>query len=226
MGLFVCLLVCLFPLFSVQQCQTPCCAAATEHLNFFFFLHKARPVIWKKVCFSSTARCTKECVHGRCVAPDRCQCEGGWRGDDCSSGMNQPFFFFSPLLPRRHFLTFPLSLCFFLPSLSPSHSLFRYTHTQTGNDNWPVVKWLIFTHTHTHTHTQRSITHRTPFQWKHQGSITACTAVSHHCQPPSRNTVYGTWRTPSCTSTSPSQLPLSINDHYSSIFFFFSSFPK
>uniref|UniRef100_A0A3Q4GJH5 Platelet endothelial aggregation receptor 1 n=1 Tax=Neolamprologus brichardi TaxID=32507 RepID=A0A3Q4GJH5_NEOBR len=30
-------------------------------------------------------RCTKECVHGRCVAPDRCQCEGGWRGDDCSS---------------------------------------------------------------------------------------------------------------------------------------------
>ncbi|TRY81804.1 hypothetical protein DNTS_023127 [Danionella cerebrum] len=30
-------------------------------------------------------RCTKECVHGRCVAPDRCQCESGWRGDDCSS---------------------------------------------------------------------------------------------------------------------------------------------
>uniref|UniRef100_A0A4W5LRA5 Platelet endothelial aggregation receptor 1 n=1 Tax=Hucho hucho TaxID=62062 RepID=A0A4W5LRA5_9TELE len=33
-------------------------------------------------------RCTKECVHGRCVAPDRCQCEGGWRGDDCSSACN------------------------------------------------------------------------------------------------------------------------------------------
>ncbi|KAI2655154.1 Platelet endothelial aggregation receptor 1 [Labeo rohita] len=30
-------------------------------------------------------RCTKECVHGRCVAPDRCQCESGWRGEDCSS---------------------------------------------------------------------------------------------------------------------------------------------
>uniref|UniRef100_A0A3B3CLE7 Platelet endothelial aggregation receptor 1 n=1 Tax=Oryzias melastigma TaxID=30732 RepID=A0A3B3CLE7_ORYME len=29
--------------------------------------------------------CSKECVHGRCVAPDRCQCEGGWRGEDCSS---------------------------------------------------------------------------------------------------------------------------------------------
>ncbi|KAI9999819.1 hypothetical protein NQD34_011662, partial [Periophthalmus magnuspinnatus] len=31
------------------------------------------------------ARCTKECVHGRCVAPERCQCEGGWRGPDCSN---------------------------------------------------------------------------------------------------------------------------------------------
>ncbi|KAK5892100.1 hypothetical protein CesoFtcFv8_012514 [Champsocephalus esox] len=34
-------------------------------------------------------RCTKECVHGRCVAPDRCQCEGGWRGDDCSSACDE-----------------------------------------------------------------------------------------------------------------------------------------
>uniref|UniRef100_A0A8B9TZ76 Platelet endothelial aggregation receptor 1 n=1 Tax=Anas zonorhyncha TaxID=75864 RepID=A0A8B9TZ76_9AVES len=31
-------------------------------------------------------RCTQECVHGRCVAPERCQCEPGWRGTDCSSG--------------------------------------------------------------------------------------------------------------------------------------------
>uniref|UniRef100_A0A3Q3B9L4 Platelet endothelial aggregation receptor 1 n=1 Tax=Kryptolebias marmoratus TaxID=37003 RepID=A0A3Q3B9L4_KRYMA len=29
--------------------------------------------------------CSRECVHGRCVAPDRCQCERGWRGDDCSN---------------------------------------------------------------------------------------------------------------------------------------------
>ncbi|EMP31343.1 Platelet endothelial aggregation receptor 1 [Chelonia mydas] len=34
------------------------------------------------VCVPS---CTKECVHGRCVAPDQCQCEQGWRGTDCSS---------------------------------------------------------------------------------------------------------------------------------------------
>ncbi|XP_069651641.1 platelet endothelial aggregation receptor 1 isoform X4 [Haliaeetus albicilla] len=30
-------------------------------------------------------RCTQECVHGRCVAPDLCQCELGWRGTNCSS---------------------------------------------------------------------------------------------------------------------------------------------
>ncbi|NWZ58543.1 PEAR1 protein, partial [Haliaeetus albicilla] len=30
-------------------------------------------------------RCTQECVHGRCVAPDLCQCEPGWRGTNCSS---------------------------------------------------------------------------------------------------------------------------------------------
>ncbi|XP_062898043.1 platelet endothelial aggregation receptor 1-like isoform X2 [Mobula hypostoma] len=31
------------------------------------------------------AQCSQECVHGRCVGPDRCQCEPGWRGSDCSS---------------------------------------------------------------------------------------------------------------------------------------------
>uniref|UniRef100_A0A8C5RU05 Platelet endothelial aggregation receptor 1 n=1 Tax=Laticauda laticaudata TaxID=8630 RepID=A0A8C5RU05_LATLA len=30
-------------------------------------------------------RCAQECVHGRCVAPEQCQCEQGWRGSDCSS---------------------------------------------------------------------------------------------------------------------------------------------
>uniref|UniRef100_A0A2R8MUX5 Platelet endothelial aggregation receptor 1 n=2 Tax=Callithrix jacchus TaxID=9483 RepID=A0A2R8MUX5_CALJA len=30
--------------------------------------------------------CAQECVHGRCVAPNQCQCVPGWRGDDCSSG--------------------------------------------------------------------------------------------------------------------------------------------
>ncbi|XP_027523507.1 platelet endothelial aggregation receptor 1-like, partial [Corapipo altera] len=34
----------------------------------------------------SPARCSQECVHGRCVAPELCQCEPGWRGPDCSSG--------------------------------------------------------------------------------------------------------------------------------------------
>ncbi|KAF5920148.1 hypothetical protein HPG69_006419 [Diceros bicornis minor] len=29
--------------------------------------------------------CVQECVHGRCVAPNQCQCVQDWRGDDCSS---------------------------------------------------------------------------------------------------------------------------------------------
>ncbi|XP_073662060.1 platelet endothelial aggregation receptor 1 isoform X3 [Tursiops truncatus] len=29
--------------------------------------------------------CARECVHGRCVAPNQCQCVQDWRGDDCSS---------------------------------------------------------------------------------------------------------------------------------------------
>ncbi|XP_027765206.1 platelet endothelial aggregation receptor 1-like, partial [Empidonax traillii] len=34
---------------------------------------------------SCVPRCSQECVHGRCVAPELCQCEPGWRGTDCSS---------------------------------------------------------------------------------------------------------------------------------------------
>ncbi|XP_015271977.1 PREDICTED: platelet endothelial aggregation receptor 1 [Gekko japonicus] len=37
-------------------------------------------------------RCTQECVHGRCVAPDQCQCEQGWRGADCSSDCSKLFW--------------------------------------------------------------------------------------------------------------------------------------
>ncbi|ROL48816.1 Multiple epidermal growth factor-like domains protein 10 [Anabarilius grahami] len=29
--------------------------------------------------------CAEKCVHGRCVAPNTCQCEPGWGGADCSS---------------------------------------------------------------------------------------------------------------------------------------------
>lgn len=111
---------------------TLCCAAASpccmSSIAFRIFSVDYSPQSWVcyKVCFSSTARCTKECVHGRCVAPDRCQCEGGWRGDDCSSGMNQPF-----PLSRRHFLT--LSHLLFLPSLSVFPLLFRCTQNNIHN---------------------------------------------------------------------------------------------
>ncbi|KAG8011001.1 Multiple epidermal growth factor-like domains protein 10 [Nibea albiflora] len=30
--------------------------------------------------------CAESCVHGRCTAPNTCQCEPGWGGSNCSSG--------------------------------------------------------------------------------------------------------------------------------------------
>uniref|UniRef100_A0A8C9V0U8 Multiple EGF-like-domains 10 n=1 Tax=Scleropages formosus TaxID=113540 RepID=A0A8C9V0U8_SCLFO len=30
-------------------------------------------------------QCAEKCVHGRCMAPNTCQCEPGWGGPDCSS---------------------------------------------------------------------------------------------------------------------------------------------
>lgn len=52
------------------------------------FLHvcscNCESLIEKRLCVS--ALCTEECVHGRCVSPDTCQCEPGWGGLDCSSG--------------------------------------------------------------------------------------------------------------------------------------------
>ncbi|KAJ7307350.1 hypothetical protein JRQ81_009361 [Phrynocephalus forsythii] len=37
-------------------------------------------------------RCTQDCIHGRCVAPDLCQCEQGWRGSDCSQECGSLFW--------------------------------------------------------------------------------------------------------------------------------------
>lgn len=171
MGLFVCLLVCVC-VFVSRLCR----AAVSDTLavlllpnTWTFFSTKRGLLLKKKVCFSSTARCTKECVHGRCVAPDRCQCEGGWRGDDCSSGMNQPFF------PPPRSQTFPhspsLVLLFPPIAFSLSRCLFRYTHirtsktsTHTHNRKWQLASSQVADlHTHTHTRTQRSISRWTPF---------------------------------------------------------------
>lgn len=47
-------------------------------------VNSTRPSRGTSLCVS--ALCTEECVHGRCVSPDTCQCEPGWGGLDCSSG--------------------------------------------------------------------------------------------------------------------------------------------
>lgn len=42
---------------------------------------------WPVFLFSPCpAHCAESCVHGRCMAPNTCQCEPGWGGSNCSSG--------------------------------------------------------------------------------------------------------------------------------------------
>ncbi|KAK7909490.1 hypothetical protein WMY93_014174 [Mugilogobius chulae] len=36
--------------------------------------------------------CEESCVHGRCMAPNTCQCEPGWGGSNCSSGQSLDAF--------------------------------------------------------------------------------------------------------------------------------------
>ena len=57
--------------------------------------------------FSLTAHCADKCVHGRCIAPNTCQCEPGWGGTNCSSGKFPPavvclwlFLLYRPLVGR------------------------------------------------------------------------------------------------------------------------------
>lgn len=54
---------------------------------FFFFLVPTF-LVW--LIFSLTAHCADKCVHGRCIAPNTCQCEPGWGGTNCSSGKFPP----------------------------------------------------------------------------------------------------------------------------------------
>ena len=66
--------------------------------------------------FSLTAHCADKCVHGRCIAPNTCQCEPGWGGTNCSSGEFPPavvclgmFVLEGPLVCRLPWATgFPL----------------------------------------------------------------------------------------------------------------------
>lgn len=52
---------------------------SVKSCNYFLFLFP-----------SLTAHCADKCVHGRCIAPNTCQCEPGWGGPNCSSGEFSP----------------------------------------------------------------------------------------------------------------------------------------
>lgn len=69
--------------------------------------------IW--LIFSLTAHCADKCVHGRCIAPNTCQCEPGWGGTNCSSGKSPPavvrpgmFCYMGPLVYRLPWATVSL----------------------------------------------------------------------------------------------------------------------
>lgn len=47
------------------------------------WLYWSLPVFLSPPC---PAYCAESCVHGRCMAPNTCQCEPGWGGSNCSSG--------------------------------------------------------------------------------------------------------------------------------------------
>lgn len=84
---------------------------------FFFFFLVPTFLIW--LIFSLTAHCADKCVHGRCIAPNTCQCEPGWGGTNCSSGKFPPalvclgvFFCMGSLVCRLSWTTgFPLVPC-------------------------------------------------------------------------------------------------------------------
>ena len=62
-----------------------------SNFNIFQMIPKWRPV---QVCCKGYAKssngtdcipiCSQRCYHGRCVAPDQCECEPGFGGTSCS----------------------------------------------------------------------------------------------------------------------------------------------
>ena len=33
------------------------------------------------------AKCSPECINGRCIAPNVCECSDGWEGANCDQGI-------------------------------------------------------------------------------------------------------------------------------------------
>lgn len=39
--------------------------------------------------FCHTAICEDGCIHGKCVGPNRCECDKGWTGATCDRGKSR-----------------------------------------------------------------------------------------------------------------------------------------
>lgn len=68
-----------------------------------FPLFSLFPLLPPTLIPSSLAHCAEKCVHGRCVAPNTCQCEPGWGGADCSSGKSSSWSCLSHNTPTHTF---------------------------------------------------------------------------------------------------------------------------
>ncbi|XP_073077275.1 platelet endothelial aggregation receptor 1 isoform X3 [Manis javanica] len=73
---------------SPHACPRPTVVYKTVYRQVVKMAHRRRLQCCRGFYESSGAcvpLCAQECVHGRCVAPNQCQCVQDWRGDDCSS---------------------------------------------------------------------------------------------------------------------------------------------
>lgn len=73
-----------------------------DHHVVVIYTYMTNSNVYNNICFRSLcdrtdpsciflsppcpAHCVASCVHGRCMAPNTCQCEPGWGGSNCSSG--------------------------------------------------------------------------------------------------------------------------------------------
>lgn len=95
------------------------------------------------------AYCAESCVHGRCMAPNTCQCEPGWGGSNCSSGKS------SSCCCLWAVKSLCVWLCFFVKALwthrRKNRQLYHLTdcytvpyHTNTEQERNTLLSWRFF----------------------------------------------------------------------------------